>query len=241
MYKRIKSALPDEMHIRRNPHESIRNPFEVVFRSSQRYISALHYFWHQHLQRPLTESTMVVPAFTNIPHSFFEEIEIQFVDESLRYQTDVSGNGILTHHPVGFFQKWFCLRRHRQHRQHRRHRHSLTNTRPILTNTDLNARLLDSETRIEPSAPPMPLLSIKCEEYECDVKENVCSICLSNETFMKTQCGHHYCSCLLEAVTQYDNDICPLCRSKVVEITIKTRQVYESIRACNSQDYQFQN
>jgi hypothetical protein len=177
------------------------------------------------------ESTMDVPAFTNIPHSFFEEIDIRFVDECIHYQTAISGNGILTYHPVGFLQRWFC---------HRRHTPSNT-TRSNTTRTDMNRRLLDSQTRLEPSAPPMPLLSIRCEEYECDLKENVCSICLSNETFMKTQCGHHYCSCLLEAVTKYNNDDCALCRSKVVEITIKTRQVYESLRACNSQHYQFQN
>jgi len=214
MYKRIKTALPDEMHIRRNPEETVRDPFIMVFRSSERYITALQYFWCQHLQRPLMESKMVVPTLTNIPHSFFEELDIPFVDKSIHYQSADSGNGILTYHPVGFLTRWFCgssppLRRLQRHIPH----------------------------LLEPSAPPMNMVTFRYGDGNsfqlCRKDKQLCSICLNNTTYLSTQCGHEFCACLLELMMGYGNTECPLCRCPILEITILSREAYDCLRACN--------
>ena len=55
----------------------------------------------------------------------------------------------------------------------------------------------------------------------------ICSVCLTENAFIQTNCKHDFCSCIATHMTQYEKDECPMCRTTVTELKMGTKHGYE--------------
>jgi len=64
------------------------------------------------------------------------------------------------------------------------------------------------------------------------VPDDVCGICLSNDSFIQTQCGHPFCQCIQTHLLKY-NKACPLCRTDITHLTLFDKRSYECMKTMN--------
>ena len=82
--------------------------------------------------------------------------------------------------------------------------------------------------------PTVPTMShiVVVESKQTTVSEDVCGICLSNVSFVQTQCGHMFCQCIQTYLLKY-NRACPLCRSEVKQLSLFDKRSYDCMKLMN--------
>lgn len=60
-----------------------------------------------------------------------------------------------------------------------------------------------------------------------------CSICYSTDTFIHTDCGHSFCSCIMQNMLKYDKDGCPNCRQSITKLFIEDFRSYQMLKSTN--------
>jgi hypothetical protein len=67
-------------------------------------------------------------------------------------------------------------------------------------------------------------------EPKCPIdSEELCSICLNNKCYIKTQCQHVYCSCIFKHIIRKNNYQfdCPLCRTKIDKLVLNDATLFQ--------------
>ena len=68
----------------------------------------------------------------------------------------------------------------------------------------------------------------KEEKEEKDLE--VCSICLSDESYIQTNCHHCFCDCVITHCLK--NKACPLCRTIITELAIHDKKSFRILSSC---------
>jgi hypothetical protein len=64
----------------------------------------------------------------------------------------------------------------------------------------------------------------------------VCSICLDQETFIKTGCKHHFCDCIIKYVVKVNTELpkCPLCRTQISNLNFTEKSKYNVLNSVSA-------
>jgi hypothetical protein len=81
--------------------------------------------------------------------------------------------------------------------------------------------------------PPRPVqarvaaVAVSIQKGETEVMEEVCCICMESQSYIKTNCGHVFCNCILHHLVK--NGVkCPMCRQDVATLVYSQPSQYES-------------
>jgi len=69
-----------------------------------------------------------------------------------------------------------------------------------------------------------------CVECEDSLE---CSICYSTDTFIHTDCGHSFCSCIMKYMLKYDKDGCPNCRQSITKLFVEDFRSFQMLKSTN--------
>jgi len=230
MYRKIKSSVPEHMHIR---PDALRTPFEL--RTPDRYIAVLQYYWRT--KRNQIDNVSPIPHQIEIPLPLEGMIRIR--DPDLTYQEGVLRNGVPlpSAPPVG------PIRTASQQEQQTAYQRM-----PSLQTLQIPAWIRQAQSTVvehprdstfAPSAPPLPPKIRVCLAPQTALSEPTCSICLTAEPYYRTQCGHEFCSCLLQHLVEYKRSACPLCRTPVESINTPSEPCYQSMRIVGQSHFDF--
>lgn len=91
-------------------------------------------------------------------------------------------------------------------------------------------RTVQPPTPVPVSNPaPVSKKTLKIElQQGCDndfVDNEMCAICLETEPYIKTECQHLFCNCLLHHISKY-NAKCPLCREEIKTVSYNNRDIF---------------
>lgn len=59
------------------------------------------------------------------------------------------------------------------------------------------------------------------------LKNETCSICLETTSYIKTNCNHQFCNCILYNIVK-NNLKCPMCREEIKSIEYNNLEIYQS-------------
>jgi hypothetical protein len=94
------------------------------------------------------------------------------------------------------------------------------------------------ETQLHNNRKQPPKITVQCNTQKDKYIQENCPICLETKTFIRTQCKHLFCQCILQHICQkqQNNNVpsCPICREEFKKLTFTHRSHFNVIKSMSA-------